>query len=88
MRSRVDLPRSNGDTRADITAGGDRGLAGNFVNSVWFKVQAEAADDYIVAAGGTKSVCYLLTVSFGHVTNLGTLALNCPHLADQYRQVF
>jgi GDPmannose 4,6-dehydratase len=57
----------------DLEARRDWGFAGDYVLAMWKMLQVPAADDYVVATGGTHSVREFCEIAFGH------LGLNYAH---------
>jgi len=51
----------------NIEARRDWGYAGDFVKGIWLMLQAEAADDFIVATGEDHSIREFLELAFRHV---------------------
>jgi GDPmannose 4,6-dehydratase len=51
----------------NLDAKRDWGFAGDYVEAMWLMLQAEKADDYVVATGEAHSVKELLEAAFGHV---------------------
>jgi GDPmannose 4,6-dehydratase len=51
----------------NLDARRDWGFAGDYVDAMWRMMQAEQADDYVVATGEAHSVKELLEVAFGHL---------------------
>jgi len=51
----------------NIEARRDWGYAGDFVKGIWLMLQAEAADDFIVATGEDHSIRDFLELAFRHV---------------------
>ncbi len=51
----------------NLEAQRDWGYAGDYVDAMWRMLQAERADDYVIATGETHSVRELLDVAFAHV---------------------
>ncbi len=51
----------------NIEARRDWGFAGDFVRAIWLMLQADAADDYIVATGKAHSIREFLELAFRHV---------------------
>lgn len=51
----------------DLEARRDWGFAGDYVRAMWQMLQAEIADDYVVATGVTHSVRELCEYAFAHV---------------------
>jgi GDPmannose 4,6-dehydratase len=57
----------------NLDARRDWGFAGDYVLAMWKMLQVPAADDYVVATGGTHSVREFCEIAFGH------LGLNYAH---------
>jgi len=51
----------------NIDAQRDWGFAGDFVKGIWLILQADTADDYILATGVTHSIRDFLDIAFRHV---------------------
>ncbi|MDO5633878.1 MAG: GDP-mannose 4,6-dehydratase [Micrococcus sp.] len=51
----------------NLDARRDWGFAGDYVRAMWMMLQAEEADDYVVATGETHSIRELLDVAFAQV---------------------
>jgi len=51
----------------NIDAQRDWGFAGDFVKGIWLMLQADTADDYILATGVTHSIRDFLDIAFRHV---------------------
>lgn len=64
-RIRAGLARSLPLGDLDVTR--DWGFAGDYVRSMWQMLQAEVADDYVVATGVSHSVREFCDLAFGHV---------------------
>ena len=54
------LPLGNLDARRDW------GFAGDYVRAMWLMLQQDAADDYVIATGVSRSVRELVEVAFAH----------------------
>jgi len=50
----------------NLDAQRDWGFAGDYVESMWLMLQADAPDDFVVATGETRSVREFLEASFGY----------------------
>lgn len=64
-RIRAGLARSLPLGDLDVTR--DWGFAGDYVRAMWQMMQAEVADDYLVATGVSHSVREFCDLAFGHV---------------------
>lgn len=64
-RIRAGLTRSLPLGDLDVTR--DWGFAGDYVRAMWQMLQAEVADDYVVATGVSHSVREFCDLAFGHV---------------------
>ncbi len=64
-RIRAGLARSLSLGALDVTR--DWGFAGDYVRAMWQMLQAEAADDYVVATGVSHSVRDFCELAFDHV---------------------
>jgi GDPmannose 4,6-dehydratase len=51
----------------NLDARRDWGFAGDYVRAMWLMLQQDAADDYVIATGVTRSVRDLVEVAFSHV---------------------
>jgi GDPmannose 4,6-dehydratase len=51
----------------DLTARRDWGFAGDYVRAMWLMLQADEADDYVVATGEAHTVEEFVSVAFEHV---------------------
>lgn len=51
----------------DLDACRDWGYAPDFVHAMWLMLQNEAASDFVLATGVSKSIRELLSVAFGHL---------------------
>ncbi len=51
----------------NLDARRDWGYAADYVEAMWLMMQAEAADDYVIATGVTHSVRDFLDAAFGHL---------------------
>lgn len=54
------LPLGNLDARRDW------GFAGDYVRAMWRMLQQDAADDYVIATGASRSVRELIEIAFAH----------------------
>ncbi|WP_116812578.1 GDP-mannose 4,6-dehydratase [Steroidobacter cummioxidans] len=64
-RIRAGLSRSLPLGDLDVTR--DWGFAGDYVRAMWQMLQAEVADDYVVATGVSHSVREFCDLAFGHI---------------------
>lgn len=64
-RIRAGLTRSLSLGALDVTR--DWGFAGDYVRAMWQMLQAEVADDYVVATGASHSVREFCELAFDHV---------------------
>jgi GDPmannose 4,6-dehydratase len=51
----------------NLDARRDWGHAADYIKAMWLMMQAERADDYVIATGETHSIKELLTEAFGHL---------------------
>jgi GDPmannose 4,6-dehydratase len=51
----------------DLDARRDWGSAADYVEAMWLMLQQDAADDYVVATGHSRSVRDLVATAFGHL---------------------
>src|SRR5207248_4329465 len=51
----------------NLEARRDWGHAADYVRAMWLMMQAERADDYVIATGETHSIKEFLTEAFGHL---------------------
>src|SRR6184192_2924423 len=51
----------------NLDARRDWGYAADYVRAMWLMMQAERADDYVIATGETHSIKEFLTEAFGHL---------------------
>lgn len=65
--ARIHLGLQNELVMGNLDARRDWGFAGDYVRAMWLMLQAEKADDYVVATGETHSIRDLLDVAFSHV---------------------
>jgi GDPmannose 4,6-dehydratase len=65
--ARIALGLQDRVSLGNLDAKRDWGFAGDYVDAMWRMVQAEQADDYVVATGETHSIRELLDIAFARV---------------------
>jgi len=65
--ARIKLGQQDKLAMGSLEARRDWGFAGDYVEAMWLALQAESADDYVIATGETHSVQELCEVAFGAV---------------------
>ena len=65
--ARVKLGLAQTLALGNLDARRDWGFAGDYVRAMWRMLQQDAAEDYVIATGVTRSVRDLVDVAFGHV---------------------
>ena len=65
--ARVKLGLAQELALGNLDARRDWGFAGDYVRAMWRMLQQDAAEDYVIATGVTRSVRDLVDVAFGHV---------------------
>lgn len=65
--ARIKLGLANQLKMGNLDARRDWGYAGDYVRVMWLMLQQQAADDYVIATGKTRSVRELLDVAFSYV---------------------
>jgi len=64
--ARIKLGLANELKMGNLDAERDWGYAGDYVRAMWLMLQQQAADDYVIATGKTRSVRELLDVAFSY----------------------
>ena len=62
--ARIKLGLQDSITLGNVDAARDWGYAGDFVEAMWFMLQQDEPDDYVIATGETHTVKELLDVAF------------------------
>ena len=65
--ARISLGLQESVSLGNLDAKRDWGFAGDYVEAMWRMLQAEAADDYVVATGETHSIREFLDIAFARV---------------------
>ncbi|MDQ2846956.1 MAG: GDP-mannose 4,6-dehydratase [Actinomycetota bacterium] len=65
--ARISLGVQDKISLGNLDAKRDWGFAGDYVDAMWRMVQADEADDYVVATGETHSIRELLDIAFNRV---------------------
>ena len=65
--ARISLGLQNSMSLGNLEAKRDWGFAGDYVDAMWRMLQAEDADDYVVATGETHSIREYLDIAFARV---------------------
>ena len=65
--ARIKLGLQQTISMGNLDAKRDWGFAGDYVRAMWMMLQAEQADDYVIATGATHTVRELCEVAFSHV---------------------
>ena len=65
--ARIKLGRQQSVTLGNLDAERDWGYAGDYVQALWKMLQADTADDYVIATGERHSVREFAKAAFGHV---------------------
>ncbi len=65
--ARIKLGMTDTLTLGNLDARRDWGYAADYVRAMWLMLQADTADDYVVATGVTHSVQELVETAFGYV---------------------
>ncbi len=65
--ARIALGQQESVSLGNLDARRDWGFAGDYVEAMWLMLQAEQADDYVIATGETHSIREFLDAAFSHV---------------------
>lgn len=65
--ARIKLGLSNELRLGNLDSKRDWGYAGDYVKAIWFMLQQEKPDDYVVATGETHAIKEFASIAFGHV---------------------
>ncbi len=65
--ARISLGLQDSLALGNLDAKRDWGFAGDYVDAMWRMLQADTADDYVVATGETHSIREYLDIAFHHV---------------------
>ena len=65
--ARIALGLSDGMSLGNLDAKRDWGFAGDYTDAMWRMLQADAADDYVIATGHTHSIRDFLDVAFARI---------------------
>ena len=64
--ARIKLGLTDTLSLGNLDARRDWGFAGDYVRAMWLMLQQDAADDYVIATGKSRSVRELVEVAFSH----------------------
>lgn len=65
--ARISLGLQDTLTMGNLDASRDWGFAGDYVEAMWLMLQQDAADDYVISTGETRTIRDLLDTAFTHV---------------------